>query len=488
MLPSLQWKIPQNERFEVSDLPQLFENLPCEYVWFDLLTIPQGSLSKEMYDLQRTEIARQAVIFRSATSAVAWFNNIHAWCTLPSTIRFLCHEYLRHFNVADNSDKELFHMPDGDLAAANAFIDLFDPHEKEKQDPNHRKPNPWFTSLWTLQEVCLRPDMWLCNSKWEFLAICENTPIALNDLVALCLATSNMPIFKNRVPTGVRELQRLIRITELQSLLQLSQISIITMGNQRHCKKRRAEAIMSAIGAVDWFRDFQNSSMGEEDDDEFENDADDDRLLLGLYPLPFVNEIRERLGSCSFFSSTPLGWQFHTVLYKYCSEKRTKKRKFEALGSMLPIGPGAQAITFETESTGYMAQHPALDSWTIESTGCVRIRQAGIVSSSFSSSSTRISPKKTGPLRCLLIAPSAGNDENRLVMQGNTDLHQWIQEYKPWSPNVAICLSYSSLSSRGIILKEMEEEGVLLKIGSYWEFERPGYEMPEPQEVDWLVM
>src|SRR5262249_42712768 len=138
-------------------------------------------------------------------------------------------------------------------AAADAFIELFDTHKDEKHDPKHRKPNPWFTSLWTLQEVCLRPDMWLCNSKWEFLAIDENTPVALNDLVALCVGTSSVPDPTGRVAAGVQELRRLIQMTGLESLLRLSELSIITMGNERHCKKRRAEAIMSAVGAVEWF-------------------------------------------------------------------------------------------------------------------------------------------------------------------------------------------------------------------------------------------
>jgi len=47
-------------------------------------------------------------------------------------------------------------------------------------------PCGWLTSLWTLQELCLRPDMWLCNRNSELLpAGLEETPVTMNTLIAL---------------------------------------------------------------------------------------------------------------------------------------------------------------------------------------------------------------------------------------------------------------------------------------------------------------
>ena len=44
----------------------------------------------------------------------------------------------------------------------------------------------WFSSLWTLQEICLRPDMWLCNAGFEFFAVDNGAVlVAFNALVAL---------------------------------------------------------------------------------------------------------------------------------------------------------------------------------------------------------------------------------------------------------------------------------------------------------------
>ena len=47
--------------------------------------------------------------------------------------------------------------------------------------------NRWFSSLWTLQEICLRPDMRLCNKNWEVLAVGEHEQlhVGMDDLIAL---------------------------------------------------------------------------------------------------------------------------------------------------------------------------------------------------------------------------------------------------------------------------------------------------------------
>jgi hypothetical protein len=47
---------------------------------------------------------------------------------------------------------------------------------------------PWFSSLWTLQEVCLRPDMWICNKSLELLTVKGNgggALVAFNTIVSL---------------------------------------------------------------------------------------------------------------------------------------------------------------------------------------------------------------------------------------------------------------------------------------------------------------
>src|SRR5277367_2713645 len=43
----------------------------------------------------------------------------------------------------------------------------------------------WFSFLWTLQEICLRPDMWLCNADWTLLQVGNGIPVAFNSVVAI---------------------------------------------------------------------------------------------------------------------------------------------------------------------------------------------------------------------------------------------------------------------------------------------------------------
>jgi hypothetical protein len=47
------------------------------------------------------------------------------------------------------------------------------------------KSTGWFTSQWTLQEACLRPDMLLWDSNWNILEVMPGVPVALEDVIAL---------------------------------------------------------------------------------------------------------------------------------------------------------------------------------------------------------------------------------------------------------------------------------------------------------------
>ena len=350
----------------------------------------------------------------------------------------------------------------------SVHTELIDGSTNPASFQTHPRPNPWLTSLWTLQETCLRSDMLLCTRNWDILRLYPGIVISLSDIIAMfhVLARMESQAYPNHTdPASVVELTRLVHDTNLLHLPNQSRLSIITAGNFRHCKERRAEAIMSAIGATDW---FEHSALDEQEED----------LVLELYPLPFVNEVRDKVGSLAFFSATPLGWKFHYALRKFCSNKRMKKFKFEDLGSLLPFGPGATNITFDWEANMHSDPHPAIENWRIEPDGSVRITSAGIVSAN---------PYSQAKIQCVLAVPSADADENQLRILHDHDLNTWLNSYKPFSPKYAVCLAYSTFSTRGVILKEMEP-GVMLRIGNYWQIEPPSYPMPALQDVDWLVM
>ena len=145
------------------------------------------------------------------------------------------------------------------------------------------KPSAWFTSLWTLQEVCLRPDMLLCSKHWDMLTIGNGQPISLNSLTTLSghilhqtgstsiLISSqaakshrfdpilleidpnerlNALLREGQYPKEYLELFILLKKTGLEDLQNIDRESILKLGCQRHYKEGRAEAIMSVIGST----------------------------------------------------------------------------------------------------------------------------------------------------------------------------------------------------------------------------------------------
>ena len=453
-LLNVPWKIPQNSRFEIKELPIMLRKLGCCYVWLDLLTIPQEESSPVMLERQKIEISRQALIFQNADKSIAWLNDIISWKGLVTSLEWLCLKFLQQSERTALIESILEPMTE----KANSHIELCD-EPRSRTVFSRRPPNTWFTSLWTLQEACLRPDMWLCNMEWDLICLWDCVPIALCDIVALLSANSHL--FASSVPNGVRELDHLFRETRMTGLLQLSRTSIMAMGNERQCLTRRAEAIMSAIGATQWFKTSADETREQD-------------LVFEVYPFDFVNEVREKMGSAAFFSSTPLGWEFQTVLRKFCGHQ-TYSGELEVLGSMLPFGWGAQNLAYESSS--HMAEHSSVKTWLIEKSGMVRINEVSLASSSEATYDT--------PMNCILAVPSQESGWKKVDVR-NMNLHEWIRLYNPHMPNYAVCMLYSPIATRGIVLKEVRP-GILIKVGCYWQMESPRA-APLESIVEWLVL
>lgn len=188
-VPGVPWLIPQNSKFEVISLPCQLERAFKEgYVWFDLLCIPQDRSERALI-----EISRQGAIFGNAASVVAWLNDIETWDTMRDVLRWFGLFYL-HTSVAVKDGEcavpdmprpeeaiyekmELYDWTTGDVAAL--------PFEQSAQSQKVAAPVPWFTSLWTLQEACLRPGLVLCSKTWEPLTIRRDKLVTLDQLVAI---------------------------------------------------------------------------------------------------------------------------------------------------------------------------------------------------------------------------------------------------------------------------------------------------------------
>jgi Heterokaryon incompatibility protein (HET) len=94
-LTGVPWKIPANSRFRVEDLPESLKSLQTDYVWMDLLTIPQENEPADMLVRKNIEISKQAQIFKSASSAVAWFPEVTDWKEAQATMAWICLNVIR---------------------------------------------------------------------------------------------------------------------------------------------------------------------------------------------------------------------------------------------------------------------------------------------------------------------------------------------------------------------------------------------------------
>jgi hypothetical protein len=485
------WRVPQNTRFEVESLPDILQKVPFNvpYVWMDLLCIPQESADPNTMNIARDEIARQAQIFHQAACGAVWLNDIGSWDGLQSTIEWLA---LKFFIQSSNLHQRFEEYENAAFEAADIPTGFYQDYEYGT-DPSTEgvECSGWFSSLWTLQEAFLRPHMWLFNKDWKALGIGDGTPVSLDALFALVQGFTDLQLNKvsslqnrgNRssleaqfkdldFPRGFIELSGLCWTTGLDQLLDASPLTPLILGCQRYCRSGRAKAIMSVIGATDWFTNSAASIT------QFDDTPEPD-LVLGRFPLPFLNEVKDKLGPL-FFSSCLTEVDDLVGL----RQQDVTAANIQGVGSLLPFGPNAELIRFRSRwQSADLQAHPSISSWDIQQDGSVQIAAVGIVASTLEIyDGNEIAARVMAPL-------SYGSVGKGANMYETSNLHKWIREYCVGRTSYAVCLFYGSGYNEGIILEEISGEGtVLVKTGNY--FLADGAKCPEPRfwEVDWRVL
>lgn len=129
-----------------------------------------------------TEIARQAAIFTNARWATIWCNKVHDWSGLEAAVRWLGAVYIGHsislgpeFEYSTTCFEEIARCANNatqlasirDSISARDRESLVFPHVRGEDVVGWYEPDGWFSSLWTLQEACLRPDLYLCDKDWR---------------------------------------------------------------------------------------------------------------------------------------------------------------------------------------------------------------------------------------------------------------------------------------------------------------------------------
>lgn len=386
-VPGVRWPVPENKRYDVRDLPAMLSqsNLGCRYVWFDLFCIPQSG-DDERKDL---EIAHQAAIFRKSSRCIAWVNHCDSWDGVENALKWLGLRYLKatHRSPPSWLDPELLRLQ----ALAEDGVELM-----QTQDGIYGAVG-WFTSLWTLQEAVLCPDLEIYSRDWERLAapatlttlmcfledapyLCWDpephddvsfaNPIVYEISVESCKENRT---FSDRFPYGSASLVGLAHNSGMARVLQsLSPMFVFAELNFREYTDVCAPAIMSAIGVTDWFTADSPSNKTKTEQ----------RLVLDAFPLSFLQEAARKIGS-PFFETFPRA----DKMFVAPGTSVTGPGGLMSQGSLLPVNHESMKFTRTNNFEDFHEErcdHPSVAGWVLNEDGSVSMRTAGIAACSSS--------------------------------------------------------------------------------------------------------
>lgn len=497
------WLVPRNSRFNVQDLPEMLEAaFDVEFIWLDLLCIPQ-----DRSKLSLLEISRQAAIFTTAKAVVAWLWDVRDWHGLSDIVEWLASFCIRNRGEVEDD------LPDPPTHQYTE-MGLEDPHLD-----NLYTPIGWFTSLWTLQEACLRPDMLLCNFDFDVLTV-RDVPITLDSLAALLnFTTGHYPLSPyetllnrnhlprdleagtyaelerlnpvgcirrrralDQAPKGIRsfhEISDVLISSGMSRLYSISPPGILYLGQHRQCTSRRAEAIMSAIGATDWF----STHVAEH------HSAPEADLIHGLYPCDFLNEVARKSGAV-FYATIASDLSYLEGAVDTTNGAWEPLNPSQGIGCLLPFTTTRTILLPQERNLQDWYGHASVSSWYIESDGKVRMPEAGVLAtSSVEVSGVRKAEGIKGiesEIQASILIP--GVFQTSSLQQ--TNLLDWLQSF--WdadaTPNYAISVYQQTKKVQwGLILKTVGEKGVLVKIGTFLTSSVRAEEVPT-KRVDWIVL
>ena len=110
-VPGAKWNLPKITKFDVTRLPTMLEKLrsttttlgtPVEYVWLDLLTIPQTGNP----ELLKQEIANQAAIFALASHGFIWLNEVESWDRTEALLQWMSLTFVKEIIHSTTSETE----------------------------------------------------------------------------------------------------------------------------------------------------------------------------------------------------------------------------------------------------------------------------------------------------------------------------------------------------------------------------------------------
>jgi len=560
-IPGVPWKIPFNSRFDVLDLPRMLKetaSFTTPYLWLDLLCIPQiqepccklrGHL--KLREIAESEISRQGKIFKNAKCAMAWLNYVSEWSGLEHAISWFA---ARFDQISATSSQRQTPNHDADLQLLEQIANssrcglLCEEEDESARRENDTRPFAWFSSLWTLQEACLRPDMLLVDQHWNVFTVGPSAlPLTLDNLIAVVAGFEQHsyridPVIVTKedlqnlhgldplpgqdtlvlpnMPLAAKELHSIMQRFELTQLLDAKLLTILALANQRYSRDSRAQAIMSVVGATRWYEGrAETCSPSREEQD----------LVLGTFPLAFIQEVRMKLGA-GFFRSTGSGKEVcRNVVFSNHADPL--QRTVSPVGSMMPFSartsqdqrrseipegtdyPQPRAASISPFSAG-AHDDPSVQTWDIMQDGTVRMSKVSV----FASYIPGVVTYDAGSgLRARVTAHccTEGTTVKDVVLAEFLENYNRSQGYKLECCLYALLLSHGTFSRQisGILVQEVLESRwfeaaslidhleniidyerptrLLVRIGSWrlWDLAKIAEEdIPRMREVNWRVL
>lgn len=492
------WLVPKNSRYDVNNLPELLGQLDFGFIWFDLFCIPQdGSPQAEI------EIANQASIFHGASRCIAWINDVDSWKLVRRSMEWMSLRHLQLTNdpcpsMIEERLTRVFRSLSGhsrvEIMKSKPVAGNLVAEESDREwGPD--QPASWFSSLWTLQESILCPDVELYSKTWQPLCDKSGARIGLRALmefihrttvtmslvekiaVPICLpleyemamitgAEMDAATRQSTIPRTVMSLRRLNDITQLSFVLNtLSPAGIFTNANIRQCSESRAPAIMSALGVTEWYKLRLDDPKRRKDE----------RLVLGSYPLAFLQECAMKVGA-KFFEV--LSAENSRTDISFDRLLRASFRS-DSVGSMLPFSgkQGWDNYLSPVPDNCHvdLSDHEAVKHWEVRHDGSVRIRTVGIVAMSH----TPVTEYFPG-----VIHWNGGQE-----FYHSSDFWGKLAELSGTRHVYAVALYQDGPMMHGILLQGVEipilGKTYLVKIGSFG-IQKIG--LPPSQAVNWTVL
>ncbi|TRX92899.1 hypothetical protein FHL15_006305 [Xylaria flabelliformis] len=473
------WLVPSITLYDIEDLPRVLSEAGFResYLWIDLFCIPQEETVDWQVRICREELPRQAIIFKNARTAVAWFHDIEDWRATQSALSWIAISVLKHSGSLQSIwGGDLERVLDTLRVTASKPCGFLQDTGDNKDDIN-QGISRWFSSLWTLQELIMRPDMLLLNRHWEPLTLGDSLAITLENIAALLM----LEMFYREAwtgsvdeyPAGSREISTFMDETGLFNLFCTNRLTAFILGRDRICTHSRAAAIMSVTGATDWFHDRTL--------EQFRSGDATETLVCGVYPLAFVNEVYKKIGGTFFTCPVKAATTFITNV-------DGEDRLHISPGTMLPFMPvHEQQRGFAVMNNAVLSElpdHRSVSKWKIQADGSVFIPAASIVASNRGINTAQLDRK------CSII----GNDPNDrreivAIVKTGVDLQESVNEFQEEAH--AICVMCSSSKLKGIIIQKVGGEGSFVRACTF-ETTRTrddlSYKIPDEVSVNWVVL